>query len=67
MTEAGHYMVVTGYDGNDYRTAELIINDPYGEWLGLNRYNKAKSGKALRYDYTDITSKESDGVFVIVP
>lgn len=67
MTSAGHYMVVTGYDGNDYNSAELIINDPYGKWLGWNSYDTAQSGKALRYDYKAITSQLSDGVFVIVP
>lgn len=67
MTSAGHYLVVTGYEGDDYRTARLIVNDPYGQWLGFNRYSTSISGQGLRYDFTDITKLSTDGVFVIVP
>jgi len=67
MTSAGHYIVVTGYEGNDYQDGKVIVNDPYGHWYGYNNYSTSESGKGLKYDFTDITSSSSDGVFVIIP
>ncbi|SEH08545.1 C39 family peptidase [Candidatus Venteria ishoeyi] len=64
---AGHYIVVTGYDGNSHDNAQLIVNDPYGYWIGVNNYDESKSGAGQRYDFTDITMQASDGIFVIIP
>jgi hypothetical protein len=67
MSGAGHYIVVRGFVGNDYNTARLIVNDPNGVWNGYDDWTETSSGMGLEYDYTDITSNVSDGVFVIVP
>lgn len=67
MTSYGHYIVVIGYEGDDYETAKLIVNDPYGHWYGVDNYNSDQTGKGLKYDFKNITMKSSDGVFVIIP
>ncbi|RLC13083.1 MAG: hypothetical protein DRI57_16925 [Deltaproteobacteria bacterium] len=67
MTSAGHYIVVTGYEGDDYETGKVIVNDPYGRWNSFDNYSTSVSGAGLKYDFTDITSSYSDGVFVVIP
>ncbi|KPA10594.1 conserved hypothetical protein, secreted [Candidatus Magnetomorum sp. HK-1] len=67
MTSYGHYIVVIGYDGDNYGSAKLIVNDPNGQWNGYDSYSTNDSGKALKYDFTDITSQYTDGVFIISP
>ncbi|AFU98744.1 C39 family peptidase [Simiduia agarivorans] len=46
FTEAGHILVVIGYDGEFY-----TVHDPYGAWNLEKRgsYDTGKSGKAIRY------------------
>lgn len=63
----GHYIVVTGYEGDDYDTASLIVNHPYGEWHSWNYWTTSVSGEGLYYDFTAITADPGDGVFIIVP
>ena len=58
-------MVVIGYDGENHDDAKLIINDPEGKWLGTIGKYRLGQGKGVKYDFTDITSQYSDGVFVI--
>jgi subtilisin-like proprotein convertase family protein/uncharacterized protein YvpB len=68
MTSYGHYIVVIGYEGDNYETGKLIVNDPYGHWNGsIDDYSTSESGAGLLYDFTDITSDATDGVFVIIP
>jgi hypothetical protein len=67
-TSAGHYLVVIGYDGNDYSTGKVVVNDPNGEWKGyMDGYNTDLSGKHVKYDFTDLTAQLTDGVFIIRP
>jgi hypothetical protein len=65
VTTAGHYMVVIGYNGDNYEDAKLIINDPEGLWLGKVDSYRLGVGKEVEYDLTDITAKPSDGVFIL--
>jgi ABC-type bacteriocin/lantibiotic exporter with double-glycine peptidase domain len=50
FTEAGHIVVVTGFDGSHY-----TVHDPYGKWDGSKHqpsqqsYDPSRSGKAIRY------------------
>jgi len=67
MTSRGHYIVVIGYDGNDYESGKVIVNDPYGHWYGYDNYKTSESGAGLRYDFTQIASETTDGVFLIRP
>jgi hypothetical protein len=67
MSTAGHYAIITGFIGESYDTARLIVNDPNGVWTGWNKWTPGSSGEGAEYDFTDITSKTSDGVFVIIP
>lgn len=64
---AGHYIVVVGYDGADYESADLIVHDPFGEWHSFDNWSTGASGEGLSYDFEAITSDSTDGVFVIVP
>jgi len=69
MTQAGHYIVVIGYEGDNYTTGELIVNDPFGRWNGSrDSYSTSVSGAGLRYSFAAITiSRSDDGVFVLIP
>lgn len=67
MSGAGHYIVVTGFSGNDYNTAKLIVNDPNGSWRGWNSWSTSSSGQGLEYNFKTITNNSSDGVFVVLP
>lgn len=44
FTAPGHIIVVRGYTREGF-----IVNDPYGEIMGLNYYNTNKSGENLHY------------------
>lgn len=46
FTEAGHILLVIGYDGEFYK-----VHDPYGAWNleKRGRYDTGKSGAAIRY------------------
>ena len=44
FTSPGHIIVVAGYTEDGF-----IVNDPYGEIMGLSRYDTSKSGKRLHY------------------
>lgn len=67
MSSAGHYIVVVGFNGHDYNSAKLLVNDPNGAWSGWNRWSTSARGDGLEYSYKTITSKSSDGVFVLLP
>ena len=47
--------------------AKVIVNDPNGRWNSYNSWSTNIDAEGFEYDYTDITSKYSDGVFVIKP
>lgn len=67
MSAAGHYIVVRGFRGENYGDAKVIVNDPNGRWNSYNSWSTSIDAEGFEYDYTDITSKYSDGVFVIKP
>jgi hypothetical protein len=61
FTRASHYIVVRGYEGTSYQNATLIVNDPYGTWLGGGqsgsnryRYNVTEEGDNKSYRLRDI-------------
>jgi len=67
ISGVGHYVVIIGYEGEDYKTGQVVVNDPYGEWKGGQSYNTSASGAGLKYNFVAITAKIPDGVFVIKP
>ncbi|MDU0113230.1 C39 family peptidase [Psychrosphaera aquimarina] len=52
FTEAGHILVVTGFDGKHY-----TVNDPAGRWnlkkFGEGKYDTSQSGQQILYPATE--------------
>lgn len=64
----GHYMVITGYDGNDFQDATITLNDPYGLWLEHDDWCATCSGTGVVQDFTTFAANEdTDGVFILRP
>lgn len=67
LTSYGHYVVITGFNGTDYRTAKIIVNDPNGRWNGkIDDYTRA-NGKGLEYSLVAVANSTVRGVFVLRP
>ena len=63
----GHYMVVTGYDGHRYDNASVLLNDPYGRWIGHDDWCATCSGKGVSQDFLTFAGNDTDGMFVLIP
>lgn len=65
-SSSGHYLVVTGVEGDDPETAILTVNDPNGRWelcrrVGVGEDEKCYNdptgdGKNVRYRFAEVTS-----------
>jgi uncharacterized protein YvpB len=71
---SGHYLVIIGYEGDDYRTGKVIVNDPYGEWNGSNKFSLinskeegSKKGAGVKYSFTAVTRQAGDGIILVRP
>jgi uncharacterized protein YvpB len=49
FTRSGHIVTVVGHKPDG-----LIIHDPYGLWLGGDRYDTSKSGEFVKYTFADL-------------
>jgi hypothetical protein len=64
----GHYMVITGYEGNHYEDASIILNDPYGLWEAHDQWCSDCLGKGVAQDFTAFLANENtDGIFILLP
>lgn len=71
FSSAGHYLVVTGFNGNDYRTAKIIVNDPNGRWQGCGGgvycYSIRDNGKGNEYSYAVVINSPIHRILTIRP
>ncbi len=71
FSSAGHYIVVTGFNGNDYRTATIIANDPNGRWRGCGGgtycYDTGSYAKGVEYNFSVIMSSSPRKIFTLRP
>jgi hypothetical protein len=71
LTPTGHYLVVTGFNGNDYRTAKIIVNDPNGRWQGCSNgvycYSTRDNGKGNEYSFATAINSSLHRIFLIRP
>jgi hypothetical protein len=68
INPAGHYVVVLGVDGLNYKTANIIIDDPYGDWVSYNKWIKGDTaGKGVKQRFTTFTSAKAAGIFILTP
>lgn len=68
VSPAGHFIVVTGFNGNDYKTATIIVNDSNGRWQGCAAghycYNERQVTKGVEYSFATVTSLSGRIYFV---
>ena len=64
FTSAGHFVVVTGFNGSSYSSsAKIVVNDPYGPWGegGPGDYPPTRLGidaQGVEYNFDKVTASD---------